>query len=485
VERIIFFDGVEEIGGTKIFIELNGKRFFLDFGLNYKKRALFFEEFLTPRASNGIGDFFYLNLIPKLKGIYRKDLLEKLNEEGNSELGTGGELPFVDAVFITHAHFDHSGYTSFLRDDIPIFMSETTINLMKAMEESGVNNFETSIFKYIKRNSHYDAKKEERYGTHDVRKFDAPVDLGGVVVEPYPVDHSVPGAYGFVVKSAYGTIAYSGDLRLHGKRAFETETFIKNAKNSYPDYLIIEGTNLKVKENEEFWTEQRVFDEAEKVIKKTEKLVIADFSIRDIDRFLTFFDLAVAGKRKLVISLRDAYLMDALKNMGFNVPGLENPNICFYFEKRRSGTYREKDYPEKWIKDIINKVQKDKLLKAKDIRNNQGDFIVVLRFFDLQELIDLQPEIGSVYIHSSSEAHTEEQLVDEWRMDNWLSVFNLHPKVHLHASGHAKKEDLMRIVSEINPKFVLPVHTENPQEFLKYFPDKVKILKDTSEINLS
>jgi ribonuclease J len=485
VERIIFYDGVEEIGGTKILIELNKRYFFLDFGLNYKRRGLFFEEFLNPRVSNGIGDFFYLNLIPKIKGIYRKDLLEKLNEGGNNELGTGNEIPFVDAVFVTHAHFDHSGYTSFLRDDIPIFMSETTINLMKAMEESGVNNFETSIFKYIKRNLEYNPPKAERYGTHDVRKFDSPVDLGEVVIEPYSVDHSVPGAYGFVIKSLNATIAYSGDLRLHGKRASDTENFIKNAKNSCPDYLIIEGTNLKVKDKEEFWTEQRVFDEAEKVIKKAEKLIIADFSIRDIDRFLTFFDLAVRSERKLVITLRDAYLISAMNSMGFSIPDLNNPNIYFYFERRRSGTYSEKDYPEKWLKDITSKIDRNKLLKANEIHSNQGDFIVVLRFFDLQELIDLQPEIGSIYIHSSSEAHTEEQMVDEWRMDNWLKVFNLYPKIHLHASGHAKKEDLMRIVSEISPKFVLPVHTENPQEFLKYFPDKVKILKDTSEIILN
>ena len=484
MERIIFFDGTEEIGGTKILVELNKVRFFLDFGLNYKRKGLFFEEFLNPRVSNGIGDFFYLGLVPKIKGIYRKDLLEKFSGEGITELGTGEEPSFIDAAFISHAHFDHSGYVSFLRDDIPIFMSETTINLMKAMEESGVNNFETSIFKYIKRNSDYNSRKE-KYGTHDIRIFDKPIDLRTTVVEPYSVDHSVPGAFGFVVKSSNSTIVYTGDLRLHGKRASETEYFIKSARDSFPDYLIIEGTNLRAVEPDEFWTEQRVFDEAENVIKKAEELVIADFSIRDIDRFLTFFDLAVINKRKLVITLRDAYLINAMGNMGFKVPDLNDSNLYFYFEKRRSGTYDEKDYPEKWIKDILSRIDRRKLLKAKDVRSNQGDFIVVMRFFDLQELIDLEPKAGSVYIHSSSEAHTEEQNIDERKMDNWLKVFNLYPKIHLHASGHAKKEDLIKIISEINPKFVLPVHTENPQEFLKYFPHKVKILKNLNEVILS
>lgn len=482
--RIIFFDGAEEIGGTKILVELGSVRFFLDFGLNYKRRGLFFEEFLNPRVSNGIGDFFHLNLIPRIQGIYRRDLLERLNEEGIKELGNVDTPNYVDAVFITHAHFDHSGYVSFLRDDIPVFMSETTINLMKAMEESGASNFETSIFKYIKRNSDYNSKKE-RYGTHDIRIIDKPLNLKNVHIEPYPVDHSIPGAYGFVIKSPAATIVYSGDLRLHGKRISETESFIQSARNSYPDYLIIEGTNFREMETNEFWTEQRVFDEAGKVIKKSEELIFADFSIKDIERFMTFFELSVINNRKFIITLRDAYLINSMRSMGFNVPDLNDPNLYFYFERRRTGTYDEKDYPEKWIKDILSKIDRNKLLKAKDIRNNQGDFVFVIRFFDLQELIDLQPKVGSIYIHSSSEAHTEEQNIDEKRMNNWLKAFNLYPKVHLHASGHAKKEDIIRIISDINPKFVLPVHTENSQGFLKYFPNKVKILKNLNEIGLN
>jgi mRNA degradation ribonuclease J1/J2 len=43
----------------------------------------------------------------------------------------------------------------------------------------------------------------------------------------------------------------------------------------------------------------------------------------------------------------------------------------------------------------------------------------------------------------------------------------------------------MRIISEINPKFVLPVHTENAWQYLERFPDKVKILKNLSEIKIT
>ena len=73
--KLTFYGGVEEIGGNKILLEDNGTKIFLDFGMGFKRRGLYFEEFLTPRAANGIGDFFELRLLPDIAGVYREDLL--------------------------------------------------------------------------------------------------------------------------------------------------------------------------------------------------------------------------------------------------------------------------------------------------------------------------------------------------------------------------------------------------------------------------
>ena len=57
-----FYGGIKEIGGNKILLEDNGTKIFLDFGMSFNRRALFFEEFLMPRSANGIGDFLVLGL---------------------------------------------------------------------------------------------------------------------------------------------------------------------------------------------------------------------------------------------------------------------------------------------------------------------------------------------------------------------------------------------------------------------------------------
>lgn len=481
--RIIIYDGAEEIGGSKILVETGKDKFLLDFGLNYKRRGLYFEEFLNPRVANGLGDLYYLGLIPPIKGLYRKDLTKKLCQNGNEELGKGDEPSPVDCIFVSHAHFDHSAYISMVREDIPIFASSTTIALLKAMEESGATNFETSMFKFIKRDTN-SSKNEEKYGTHDIRSIDSSVHLTESVVSPFSVDHSVPGAVGFVIQSPQATIVYSGDLRLHGKRRKDTEKFVHSAKESKPDFFLVEGTNLGEKESGEFWTEQRVYEEANEVFKKSEGLIIVNFSIRDVDRFLTFYELAKAYGRKFVLTLRDAYLLKAMREIGLGVPGLDDPSIYFYLEKRRSGTYCDEDYREAWFKNIFTFIDSGKLLKASDIKKNEKEFLIILRFFDLQELVDIQPRPGSVYIHSSSEAHTEEQTIDETRLDNWLKAFGLPPKVHIHASGHAKREDIFGIIQEINAKVVLPIHTEHSEEIKKQFPDRVRIVKNFDIVNI-
>lgn len=69
------YDGAMGIGGNKIYLQGNdGKGVFLDFGKNFGKYGVFYEEFLKNRETRGIHDLMYLDLLPKLN-IYRPDLI--------------------------------------------------------------------------------------------------------------------------------------------------------------------------------------------------------------------------------------------------------------------------------------------------------------------------------------------------------------------------------------------------------------------------
>ena len=92
----------------------------------------FFEEFVQPRAVHGIKDYLALDLIPKIEGIYRKDLIEILKRENFDFFDY--KKPSVDAVLLSHAHLDHAGYISFLDENIPIFCSNETKKILEVLE---------------------------------------------------------------------------------------------------------------------------------------------------------------------------------------------------------------------------------------------------------------------------------------------------------------------------------------------------------------
>ncbi|HLF22346.1 MAG TPA: MBL fold metallo-hydrolase RNA specificity domain-containing protein, partial [Burkholderiales bacterium] len=104
-------------------------------------------------------------------------------------------------------------------------------------------------------------------------------------------------------------------------------------------------------------------------------------------------------------------------------------------------------------------------VSAADIRERPRDFVVRVDFFELHQLIDLQPPPGSVYVRSVVEPFDDEMAFDQRRIDNWLRVFGLWPFHQIHASGHANGRDLVEMIRTIQPKLVVPIHTEHAELF--------------------
>jgi len=140
---LAFHGGVNEIGGNKILLEDRGTKIFLDFGMSFKRRNMFFEEYLMPRSANGIGDFLTMKLIPDIKGIYRNDLLK--------HFGRKTEETDVQGVILSHAHADHANYISFLHEDIPIYCGETCKYLLEAIEEQTQRTIECEVLNFKRR----------------------------------------------------------------------------------------------------------------------------------------------------------------------------------------------------------------------------------------------------------------------------------------------------------------------------------------------
>ncbi|RLI10293.1 MBL fold metallo-hydrolase [Candidatus Bathyarchaeota archaeon] len=438
-----FFGGVGEIGGNKVLLEDGDVRLWLDFGQSFNMGCDYFTGWLQPRSQNGLGDYFEFDLLPRLRGLYAEHLL--------ANTGLGYEPPRFDAVLLSHAHFDHVGHIGFLDPAIPVWCGSGTKLFLEAAEE-------TSGF--------------TDYGAHEYRTFRTGdrIRIGHVEVKPIHVDHSIPGAYGFIVHTSAGAVVYTGDIRAHGPKHEMTEEFLEAARAAEPVALVSEGTRMVTRERRRNLSEAQVLAGVKRVIEEADgegKAVFYTHNGRDTDRFRTFYTAAVACGRRIVVTPRTAYLLWKLvEDEHLDLPDpMRDGNIAVYYRRKRSGEYREGDY-YRWERPFL-----DRMVTAEDLRRRPTEFIMDLDFNRFTELIDIRPEPGSHFIYSMSEPFTEDDIEDRV-MHNWLDHFRL--RYHqLHASGHMSRRELTEAIESINPRRVFPVHTENPQLFSKLFDHAV------------
>lgn len=453
--NLTFYGGIQEIGGNKILLEDNDTKLFLDFGMSFNRRAQFFEEFLTPRTANGIGDFLTMNLIPDINGVYREDLL--------THQGREPEEPEISAVLLSHAHADHANYISFLHKDIPIYCGKTCKYILDAVDEQSQRSLENEVLNFKKRPLfRCDYRKPPVERTFNTFRTGDKIRIDSIEIEPIHVDHSVPGAYGFIIHTSEGAIVYTGDLRMHGLHADMTTDFMKKAQEAQPIAMITEGTRIDTGKTNE--SEPKVYQKSKNKIAGHNKLVIVDFNFKDVDRFTTFYRIAKELGRKLVISFKHACFLERYhQDKKLRTPNSTDENILLLKPKRLTGTYSDEDYTDRYIK---KRLDYPNIITAEEITKNPTQYMLVLNFWYFNNLVDLKP-YGGLYIHSLSEPFNEEMEISYERMHNWLNYFDLN-FVQSHCSGHICGADLHELIDTIQPQELFPIHTEHPGMFRQH-----------------
>ncbi len=432
---LTFYGGINEIGGNKFLLEDRGRHVFLDFGKNFTREKQYFDEpWITPRKEEHLLD---LGILPNLPQIYKKDAA------GDAKL---------DAVLLTHPHTDHYDSIRWLRDDIPTFGTATANAVILAREFSGRTgpSKEYSIASWTERDGRQVFRTLERI---DPGK---PREVAGMTTTAFGVDHSVLGAVGYVIETPAGTVAYTGDFRLHGARGAQSRDFLEKAKEQTPAALLIEGTHVGDSKIE---SEDEVRDKLTKVVEATRGLVLAGFAPADVDRLTTFHEVAKATDRTLVITSRQAFLLDQLVEQGlFSAFDLKSKNVKIFRKEKKTSAMHEKALEDRYG---------DRVVDAADVKRVQEDVVLVASLSDMLALPAIQPVPGSVYVLSSSEPFNEEMEISHEKLLGWLTRYGL-PLFQVHASGHATAHDLRQAVETIQPEQVFLVHTENAALYAKF-----------------
>ena len=477
--NITFHGGVNDIGGNKFLVEDKGTKIFMDFGMSFSAEKRFFSEFMKPRTSNSLIDMFELGILPKIKGLYRRDFARHMGFDGNEETE-------IDAVLLTHAHVDHCAYIPYLRDDIPIYCSEESRLIMQNFDEtSDTAQYLTLKEKFqIYNNSKGEISRASGERVEIPRRIEVfesykPFNIDSIEVNPLPVDHSIPGVHGFILHTSKGSIGNTADLRFHGRRKDDTERFVSECKNAELDLLLCEGT--RISENSSI-TEYDVESIVENIIQNTKNLVVCGYPVRDLDRLLSFYFAAKNSGRFLVIDLKQAYLLKLFDDSPVTkgkYPSAMDPQIKIYIPKGKWGLIDkdlnyfseqqlEKDY-EGWQKDFL---YYPNTVDYRDISVKQNDYVFYCSDFKLQELIDIKPVAGSSYIRSLTEPFDDEMELKEEQIKNWFEHFGLinseREWFQVHVSGHGDGTQIKYVIDNSDSKKLIPIHTHHDEYHKKW-----------------
>ena len=432
---LTFYGGVNEIGGNKILLQDRDVKVFFDFGMSFAlKKQYYSPPFLSPKSEKSLQE---LGILPKIEGIY-------IDEKS----------PEIDAVFISHAHMDHSAYISFINREIPVYCGETAKIILQASSEMRRADLEFNV---------------ENVTFKPFRTGDS-ITIDHLKIEPIHVDHSVPGAYGFIIHTTNGAVVYTGDFRAHGAKPEMTSDFVEKAKEAEPVAVVTEATNMT---GASVSSEVEVENKLNSIVGQADGIVLADFAYTDVDRLNSFYRIAKKNGRCLAVSLKQAYLLNTLRrDKGLRLPDLKDENILIF---RKS----KKKY-DKWENQIMEQYS-NKIVDVFEVSKRQCNAVLAMSFYDLEELVEIQPKAGSCYILSASEPFNEEMEIDFERLINWLRHYGL-PQYHAHVSGHIMPLKLKTILKEIKATKIFPIHTENAELFASFTRDlKGKVILTEKE----
>ncbi len=383
--RLIALGGFEEVGNNMYAVETKDSIYIFDMGF----------QFVDEGEMPGV-DF----LLPNIK--YLEERKKK-----------------IKAVIITHGHLDHIGGIPFLIGKLgnpPIYTRELTANLIKKR-----------MFEF---------KFAPKLNIKLVEPGDQMIIGDDLSFEFFHVTHSIPNSMGVIVKTEYGNLIFSGDLKLthhNGHPAkFEEDNWgrIGEQKNLL---MISDSTNC---ENEGWSIQEKDIEKTiEEIIRAAHgRVIIATFASQ-FERMFAFIRVAETLGKKIILEGR------SVKN------NLEIAKESGYFAPKKDTIIEASD---------IEKYPADRILVIST--GGQGEEFAALPRMARGEHPYIKLNKRDTVVLSSSVIPGNEiavrGLLDEMARSD-AKVITYKTSL-VHSTGHGNEEELAWIIRKVHPKFFVP-----------------------------
>ena len=388
-------------------------------------------------------------------------------------------------VLFTHPHGDHYGLYKKVPGDVPMYIGPMAKEILKILVSRLDHISEEKGLPVIERMQTYQAGQE----------------LGAfqnVRVLPLYVAHSAPDAYMFYIQAAGKKILFSGDFRDHGIVG-EKDRLWRTLEKFVPrgiDLLITEGTMLSRRAEaavNPVWTEEQLGQRAKELFLQ-HKYNFVLVSSTNLDSIMEFYHHTPEGMQFVCDTYQAEVMLTAMKGMEAkgNYPrylcAVRQPVIRVLNGNRQAERMSSLSQLGAALKkpvgvepangsDLYHKGFVMLARKNAGLSANRKNVFEIMR--------DKFYPVDGQIIYSMWDGYLKPEHADQ----ALINFIGGRPIEHLHTSGHAYVETIARLIETVDPKVIVPMHTERAEEFSSIqefapYKDRVRVLKDGEPLSL-
>jgi ribonuclease J len=352
----------------------------------------------------------------------------------------GSDRSFL-GILISHPHVDHFGLLTHISPDIPVGMGPSARRILKAAKPFMPGKWSAPDKGWV-------------------YQSEVPFEIGPFIITPYLVDHSAYDAYALLIEADGKRLFYSGDFRAHGRKGKLFDRMLGKPPLII-DVMLLEGSSLgRLDHDKQFPTETDLEARFETAFSQTSGLAMVHCSSQNIDRIVSIIRASKRTGRKLVIDLYSAVVLEATGNP--KLPQSDWSDVVLLIPQSQRVKIKKKG----WF-DLLEQHSNNRIFRE-NIKLHPEQYTLLFRPLYTGDLTRAECLSGASYVYSQWEGYWDRGEYDD--VKKWLNRHTIK-KQSIHTSGHASPVDLKRFVNALNPNKVVPIHTFQPEQYEKLYPN--------------